>query len=219
MKPSRSKREGRADRAREIQRLCRRGREAGLARTDSPRAAGPVRSSVRSGGPAGPPAASELGAVHFSRARRPRPVGSVRRQRPAGWGSSGQAGPPTGGSVGRAYSPAVFAPAARPRKGRRAAPAPPGLPLRRPLGARRSRGGRVGAGPPGGTEGVRPPRPFSVAAGGAPGPSAGVGRATAPRVRGRLSRALPTRLETRTKESIGPASRGAADRGPEAQRE
>ena len=89
--------------------------------------------------------------------------------------------------------PGRVAPAARPWKGRRAAPAP-------------LTGGRV-ARESGET---RPPRPSSVAAARRALPVyPGADLVTVPRVRGRLSRDLPTRLETRTKESIGPASRRA----------
>jgi hypothetical protein len=131
------------------------------------------------------------GRVHFSRARRPRPAGSG-RQRPAGWGSSGQAGPPTGGPVGEPRDrPWSRRP---PGRGRDDGPRLPARssPLARGLRAGGEGGLRRRAGPPGPPVEPRPPRPFPVAAGRRFPDGAGVGRARAPRVRGRLPRALPT---------------------------
>ena len=135
MKPSRSKREGRADRAREIQR-GRRGARRGPAP--------PISGGRAPGAPPRPAACTSPG-----RGARDR---SGRRQRPAGWGGSGHAGPSTGGPVGEPRDrPRRVAPADRPRKGRRAAPA-----RSRPMPLRPSRVGERGrgwAGSPGRPEG------------------------------------------------------------------
>ena len=143
MKPSRSKREGRADRAREIQRGRRGARRSPHPRSPGGGVRGRLRARTRALLPGAAPA-----------------TGWVGRHRPAGRGSSGQAGPPTGGSVGE--------PTDRPRLRRppdRGRDDGPRLPAR----LRPRFQGRV-ARP---TGEPRPPRPFSVAAGRTIAPGSG----------------------------------------------
>ena len=192
MKPSRSKREGRADRAREIQR-GRRGATAAHA---------PPRSRGRRG-PGAPPrsaACTSLGRGARDRlSLTPAEAGRVGWLRPSRDSD--------GGPGRRAYSPAALRRLADrgrddgPRLPREVTlPFGPGRPGVRmsPAHRDRSRWRRCG----------RSSRPLPVSTASRRPGSAGDCREPCRPV-----------LKTRTKESIGPASRRAAGRGPEAQRE
>ena len=197
MKPSRSKREGRADRAREIQRGRRGARRGPAPPTPGGGARGRLRARPRALLPCAAPATGGVGPAEAGR------LGFLRPSRS-----------PDGGPVGEPRDrPWSRRP---PGRGRNDGPrlAARSSPLARGLRAGGEGGLRRRAGPPGPPVEPRPPRPFPVAAGRRFPDGAGVGRARAPRVRGRLPRALPTRLETRTKESIGPASRGDESEAP-----